>query len=220
MPGVPASHRRPHEPGVVHLLLSGGAAAPPRIPRFPDRGRVHQLGTPTLITRVVVLGFAPGLGSPVPRLAHPASMNATAGNRQSVTSRISSTQAAHSAVPGPRPPSSLTPVNWLSRSFPGRAATIRQRTHDARSIRRGAAQLPGDSGCDRTSLQPLSPAYGLNPDPDSPDQLTTAIDLDDTSVSIETALSVAGFFRLSTKTARSIISSTERATRNWQREAA
>jgi hypothetical protein len=60
----------------------------------------------------------------------------------------------------------------------------------------------------------------LNPDPDSPDQLTTAIDLDDTSVSIETALSVAGFFRLSTKTARSIISSTERATRNWQREAA
>jgi serine/threonine-protein kinase HipA len=65
----------------------------------------------------------------------------------------------------------------------------------------------------------LSPAYDLNPNPDSPDQLKTAIDLDDTSASIETALSVAGFFRLSPEAARSIISTTEKATRNWRCQA-
>ena len=38
----------------------------------------------------------------------------------------------------------------------------------------------------------LSPAYDLNPNPDSPDRLSTAIDLDDTHASIETALAVVG----------------------------
>ena len=38
----------------------------------------------------------------------------------------------------------------------------------------------------------LSPAYDLNPNPDAPDQLSTAIDLDDTHASIETALAVSG----------------------------
>jgi serine/threonine-protein kinase HipA len=66
----------------------------------------------------------------------------------------------------------------------------------------------------------LSPAYDLNPNPDSPDRLKTAIDLDDTDASIETALSVAAFFRLSSQEARSIISTTERATRNWRHKAA
>jgi serine/threonine-protein kinase HipA len=62
----------------------------------------------------------------------------------------------------------------------------------------------------------LSPAYDLNPNPDSPDRLKTAIDLNDTDASIEIALSVAGFFRLSPREARSIISTAERATRNWR----
>jgi serine/threonine-protein kinase HipA len=66
----------------------------------------------------------------------------------------------------------------------------------------------------------LSPAYDLNPNPDSPDRLKTAIDLDDTRASIETTLSVAGFFRLSPQEARSIILRIERATRNWRNEAA
>ncbi len=66
----------------------------------------------------------------------------------------------------------------------------------------------------------LSPAYDLNPNPDSPAQLSTAIDLDNTDASIETALSVAGYFRLSQSAANSIISGIEEATRDWQREAA
>jgi len=66
----------------------------------------------------------------------------------------------------------------------------------------------------------LSPAYDLNPNPDSPDRLSTAIDLDDTRASIETALAVVGYFRLRLSEARSIVSEVEQATSNWQRDAA
>jgi len=66
----------------------------------------------------------------------------------------------------------------------------------------------------------LSPAYDLNPSPDSPGRLSTAIDLDDTSASIETALSVASYFRLPPAEARSLISSVETATSRWRHEAA
>jgi serine/threonine-protein kinase HipA len=48
----------------------------------------------------------------------------------------------------------------------------------------------------------LSPAYDLNPSPDNPGRLSTAIDLDDTTASIDTALSVSGCFRLSLAEAR------------------
>jgi serine/threonine-protein kinase HipA len=65
----------------------------------------------------------------------------------------------------------------------------------------------------------LSPAYDLNPNPDNPGRLSTTIDVDDADASIETALSVAGYFRLSAAEARSIVADVERATADWQRVA-
>jgi serine/threonine-protein kinase HipA len=66
----------------------------------------------------------------------------------------------------------------------------------------------------------LSPAYDLNPNPDNPARLSTAIDLDDNKASIETALSVSGYFRLPAATAKAIVGEVERATSHWQHEAA
>jgi serine/threonine-protein kinase HipA len=66
----------------------------------------------------------------------------------------------------------------------------------------------------------LSPAYDLNPNPDNPSRLSTAIDLDDTAASVETAISVSGYFRLSTAEARAIASDVELATSHWRDEAA
>jgi serine/threonine-protein kinase HipA len=65
----------------------------------------------------------------------------------------------------------------------------------------------------------LSPAYDLNPSPDSPDRLSTAIDLDDTSASIENALSVSGYFRLTIAQAREVVAEVEEATSGWRHEA-
>jgi len=66
----------------------------------------------------------------------------------------------------------------------------------------------------------LSPAFDLNPNPDRPDRLSTAIDLDDTTADIATALSVSGYFRLSLGEARSAIASIFNATTGWRNEAA
>ena len=66
----------------------------------------------------------------------------------------------------------------------------------------------------------LSPAFDLNPNPDRPDRLSTAIDLDDTTADIATALSVSGYFRLSLAEARSAIASIFNATTGWRNEAA
>jgi serine/threonine-protein kinase HipA len=66
----------------------------------------------------------------------------------------------------------------------------------------------------------LSPAYDLNPNPDTPDRLSTAIDLDSTDASLDTALSVTGYFRLSASTASTIITGIEQATRHWRHAAA
>lgn len=57
---------------------------------------------------------------------------------------------------------------------------------------------------DRTGWR-LSPAYDLNPNPDNPARLSTAIDLDDNKASIETALSVGGYFRLPAAAAKAIV---------------
>jgi serine/threonine-protein kinase HipA len=65
----------------------------------------------------------------------------------------------------------------------------------------------------------LSPAYDLNPSPDSPARLSTAIDFDDTSASIENALSVSRYFRLTTAQARTLVAEVEEATSGWRREA-
>lgn len=66
----------------------------------------------------------------------------------------------------------------------------------------------------------LSPAYDLNPNPDNPGRLSTAIDVDDAEASVENALFVAGYFRLSDAEARSIVTDVEHATADWQRVAA
>jgi serine/threonine-protein kinase HipA len=66
----------------------------------------------------------------------------------------------------------------------------------------------------------LSPAYDLNPNPDNPVRLSTAIDLDDTTASIEVALSVSGYFRLSTAAAFEIVVEVETATSGWRQVAA
>jgi serine/threonine-protein kinase HipA len=66
----------------------------------------------------------------------------------------------------------------------------------------------------------LSPAYDLNPNPDRPDRLSTAIDLDSTAADVAIALSVSGYFRLSPAEARSAIGSVRDATSFWRSEAA
>lgn len=66
----------------------------------------------------------------------------------------------------------------------------------------------------------LSPAYDLNPNPDNPTRLSTAIDLDDTGASIETALSVSGYYRLSDAEARALVTDVEKATSGWRQQAA
>jgi serine/threonine-protein kinase HipA len=66
----------------------------------------------------------------------------------------------------------------------------------------------------------LSPAYDLNPNPDNPTRLSTAIDLDDTTASIETALSVSAYYRLPATAARKVVSEVEAATSGWRQIAA
>jgi serine/threonine-protein kinase HipA len=65
----------------------------------------------------------------------------------------------------------------------------------------------------------LSPAYDLNPNPDNPARLSTAIDLDDPTASIDLALSVSGYFRLSPGAAREIVGEVETATSGWRKVA-
>jgi serine/threonine-protein kinase HipA len=62
----------------------------------------------------------------------------------------------------------------------------------------------------------LAPAYDLNPNPDNPDHLTTAIDLDNTSCNLDLVLSVAGYFRLSDQDAEAAVADIEAATRDWR----
>ena len=66
----------------------------------------------------------------------------------------------------------------------------------------------------------LSPAYDLNPNPDNPSRLSTAIDVDDVDASVETAISVSGYFRIPAAEARMIVGDIERATSHWRHEAA
>jgi serine/threonine-protein kinase HipA len=66
----------------------------------------------------------------------------------------------------------------------------------------------------------LSPAYDLNPNPDNPDRLSTAIDLDNTDASIDVALSVGAYFRLSPTKARDLVQEVESATTGWRQAAA
>lgn len=62
----------------------------------------------------------------------------------------------------------------------------------------------------------LSPAYDMNPNPFSAGSLSLAVDLEDPTASIESALSVATAFRLSAERGRAIVAEVESATRSWR----
>lgn len=68
----------------------------------------------------------------------------------------------------------------------------------------------------------LSPAYDLNPVPTDikPRVLTTAIDLDDSTASLNLALQVCDYFELSAREARQIAAEVEKAVATWRKVAA
>ena len=63
----------------------------------------------------------------------------------------------------------------------------------------------------------LSPAFDLNPDPSpGPKHLSTAVDLDDTTASVDTLMSVAEHFRLDDDDARRVLGDVSDATSQWR----
>jgi serine/threonine-protein kinase HipA len=63
----------------------------------------------------------------------------------------------------------------------------------------------------------LSPAFDLNPSPRAgPQYLSTAIDYTDTRASVDTLMSVAGYFRLNTGEALTVLSEVARAIAAWR----
>jgi serine/threonine-protein kinase HipA len=63
----------------------------------------------------------------------------------------------------------------------------------------------------------LSPAFDLNPNPDSgPKELSTAIDFTDTRAEVETLMSVAAYFRLGTSDAIEVLAMVTRAVARWR----
>jgi serine/threonine-protein kinase HipA len=68
----------------------------------------------------------------------------------------------------------------------------------------------------------LSPAYDLNPVPADikPRVLTTAIDLDDSTASLELAMGVAPYFELQANDANRTAAQVGRAVAKWRKEAA
>jgi serine/threonine-protein kinase HipA len=68
----------------------------------------------------------------------------------------------------------------------------------------------------------LAPAYDLNPVPVDirPRVLATAIDLDDSTASLDIALGVAAYFELEDAEARKIESEVGKAVRGWRKAAA
>jgi serine/threonine-protein kinase HipA len=68
----------------------------------------------------------------------------------------------------------------------------------------------------------LAPAYDLNPVPTDikPRVLTTAIDLEDGTASLDRAMEVASYFELDTKTAHAIAAEVGQAVATWRGEAA
>jgi serine/threonine-protein kinase HipA len=63
----------------------------------------------------------------------------------------------------------------------------------------------------------LSPAFDLNPDPSpGPKHLSTAIDFDDTTASVDTVMSVASYFRLEDGEARQVLAEVSEAISQWR----
>ncbi len=74
---------------------------------------------------------------------------------------------------------------------------------------------------ERGSSWSLSPAFDLNPDPTpGPTFLSTSIDAGDDSVSVDLAMAVAGYFRLSGAAARAVLSEVATAVAGWRDVAA
>ena len=65
----------------------------------------------------------------------------------------------------------------------------------------------------------LSPAFDLNPDPETPGNLSTAIDFGDNSADVRLALDNAEYFGLDASTARTMVTEVEQATRHWRQTA-
>ena len=64
----------------------------------------------------------------------------------------------------------------------------------------------------------LSPAFDLNPDPSAgPKHLSTAIDYDDPTASVDMLMDVAGYFRLDDDAARQVLSEVSDATSQWRK---
>jgi serine/threonine-protein kinase HipA len=62
----------------------------------------------------------------------------------------------------------------------------------------------------------LSPAYDMNPNPESSETRATDVDPDGLNASIEAMSSVAGIFRLSSDSTKEIVREVEIATRDWR----
>ena len=63
----------------------------------------------------------------------------------------------------------------------------------------------------------LSPAFDINPDPrPGPKHLSTAIDFDDTTASLDNLMAVAGYFRLDDALARQVLREVSDATSLWR----
>lgn len=62
----------------------------------------------------------------------------------------------------------------------------------------------------------LAPAYDMNPNPNNPGHLATAIDLDNPTTDVDLVMSVAPYFRLNDRKAREVIAETEKLTSRWR----
>jgi serine/threonine-protein kinase HipA len=70
---------------------------------------------------------------------------------------------------------------------------------------------------DRGESWTLSPAFDLNPNPDpGPKYLSTALDFTDMRASVDTLVSVAGYFRLSSDDALAVLAEVVRAVAAWR----
>jgi serine/threonine-protein kinase HipA len=65
----------------------------------------------------------------------------------------------------------------------------------------------------------LAPAFDLNPNPEGPTELSTAIAFDDPIASIEILVAVAEYFRLDEAKCRPILSEVLAATSAWRQQA-
>jgi serine/threonine-protein kinase HipA len=74
---------------------------------------------------------------------------------------------------------------------------------------------------DRAESWGLSPAFDLNPNPaPGPQELSTAIDFNDTHASIDTLMGVADYFRINTQEAADVLAQVTSAVGHWRTTAA